>query len=505
MRITNEYNLTLFRRLVELINWATVNERTWNRFHEFGLFLQSHQFDEPLTWGTIRRLRATLLGRKYKPVRSCLKQLGELLLGPEDDEVVEEGARTLGPLVPISALEADVIAVFEKCDLWLRDERKNAPSVRLNQFRTLRDFGRWGAGRGLTALDRVEAAHVDEYLHTLGLKWKCRHCSFTKNVTSRGEAPPAECEHSECRAPYSYEKVIRLVPRSVNAHRARLRVFFGWFKDVEERIEINPAPRAPRRKRRKQRGKRTTKSPVTIQYYDWELIEPIWKDIRDQNMPAEEAMLLHLVLDHAFYPWELQTVRIPSQCRPLALGAEPRESLADVLSLEWQPRELSRNRQSLGRSGEILKLADEPWLRDMVRRFIGERNQKLRDPTNPYLFVGAGRSRPVGPVASEYFRPMIERATARITGRVCTISILGKCSRLLHSEFGGHEGFQHLRELGLSGSQARTYAWATRMRVVPKPANRTRMKNGRPAASLTVPLTDVFGNATGLERQLGKD
>jgi hypothetical protein len=96
---------------------------------------------------------------------------------------------------------------------------------------------------------------------------------------------------------------------------------------------------------------------------------------------------------------------------------------------------------------------------------------------------------------------MIESATARITGRVCTISILGKSSRLLYSEFGGHEGFQHLRELGLNGSHARTYAWRTRVRMVPKPANRPKMKNGRPAASLAVPLIDVFGNATGLEQQ----
>ena len=49
-------------------------------------------------------------------------------------------------------------------------------------------------------------------------------------------------------------------------------------------------------------------------------------------MPAEEAMVLYLLLHHAFLLWELQTVRIPSQCRPLTLGAEPPESLEDTLS-----------------------------------------------------------------------------------------------------------------------------------------------------------------------------
>ncbi len=130
---------------------------------------------------------------------------------------------------------------------------------------------------------------------------------------------------------------------------------------MEEGIEVNPAPPAQRRKRRKQRGRRTRKYPLTIQYYDWEVIDALWKAIEDPDMPAEEAMLLYLLLNHAFYLWELRTVRIPSQCRPIALGVESRESLADVLSLEWQPRELSRGRQFLGRTGAILRLepADE--------------------------------------------------------------------------------------------------------------------------------------------------
>ena len=504
VRITNEYNLTLFRHLAGLINWATVNERTWNRFHEFAVFLQSHQFDGPLTWGSIRELRATLLGKRYAHVRSCLEQLGELLLEPAIDEDVEECEPESKPLVPISSLEADVIAVSKKYDLWVRTERRNTPRASLNHFRTLLRFGRWCATRGLTSLATVEAAHVEEYLHTLGLKWKCRHCSFTKNVTARGEAPPAACEHSECGALHSYEKVIRCVERSVYEYRARLRIFFGWLKDVEEGIEVNPAPPAQRRKRRKQRGRRTRKYPVTIQYYDWEVIDALWKAIEDPDMPAEEAMLLYLLLNHAFYVWELRTVRIPSQCRPIALGVESRESLADVLSLEWQPREFSRGRQSLGRTGAILRLepADEPWLGDLVGRFMRERNQKLRDPNNPYLFVGTSKSLRGGPVSDAYFRHMIESATARITGRVCTVNILGKCSRLLYAEFGGHEGFRHLRELGLTEQHARSYAWAKPVRVVPKQANRIRTKDAKQRRlSLTVPPIDVFGMPTDFGRE----
>ena len=510
IRISDEYNLALFRHLTGLINWKSVNEEDRFQIYDFGRFLQSHKFEEPLSWGSIRKLRTALSGASFRGVRSCLEQLGKLLLDPAKDEDLNEGMGGINPLVPIASLHEDLIAVFKKYDLWLRTERKNTPKSRRNHFDTLGGFWRWCANRGLMSLDMVTATHVEEYLHTLGLKWKCRRCSSTKNLTSRGEVPPTVCENWECRALDSSVKVIRCVERSVDGHRAALRVFFGWLKDVEGGIESNPAPAGQRRKgRTKKRGRRRTrKVKATIQYYDWEVVDALLKDLEDPKMPAEEAMVLYFLLHHAFYLRELQTVQIPSQCRPVALGAAPRESLEDVLRLEWRQRKLSRQRQFHGRTGEMLQvdLAGEPWLRDLVGRFIRERNQKLRDPKNPYLFVGSrGRSR-AGPVGSEYIRSLVESATARITGRVCTADILGKCSRLLYAEFGGHEGFRHLRELGLGDRQAHTYAWAKRVRVVPKPANRNKKKYPRQRKSnLTVPPIDVFGIPTDPGHVLGED
>ena len=351
------------------------------------------------------------------------------------------------------------------------------------------------------SLEGVKAAHVEEYLHILGLKWKCRHCSFTKNLTRRGEVPPTVCENRECRALDSFEKVIRCVQRTVDGHRSALRIFFGWLKNVEDGIELNPAPGAqPSTTEKKKRGlRRTRKATGTIEYYPWEVISALLNSISDPKMPAEEAMVLYLLLHHGFFLWELQTVRIPSQCRPLTLGAEPPESLEDTLLLELCQRELSRNKQFVGRSGEMLRMepADEPWLRDLVGRFIRERNQKLRDPNYPYLFVGVKKSSRDGPVSPQYIRTVVETATARITGRVCTVNILGKCSKVLYAEFGGHEGFQHLRELGLCDSQARSYAWLKRVRVIPKKASEARKGERKEHLRiLTLPPIDVFGIST---------
>lgn len=499
--ISHEYNRTLFSRLTELINWETVDEEERSQLYEFGKFLQSHKFEEPLSWESILKLKADLPAAQFLRVRGCLEQLGELLLGPEKDESWEECINGINPLGPVALLQTDVVAVFKKYNLWLRSERKNNRTSRVHHFVTLGGFWRWCAIGGLMSLKGVKAAHVEEYLHILGLKWKCRYCSFTKNLTRRGEVPPTVCENRECRAPDSFEKVIRCVQGTVNGHRAALRVFFGWLKNVEDGIEVNPAPTPQRRKAEKKRGwRRTRKAAPAIQCYPWEVISALLKSIQDPNMPAEEAMGLYLLLHHACSLWELQTVRIPSPCLPPALGAEPPESLEDTLCLEWRQRELSRNRQFVGRSGEMLRMepTDEPWLRDLVRRFIRERNQKLRDPNYPYLFVGGKKSSHGGPVWGGYIRTLVERATARITGRVCTVNILGKCSKVLYAEFGGHEGFQHLRELGLCDNQARSYSWIKRVKVIPKKASEARKGERKEhLRSLTLPPIDVFGIPTG--------
>lgn len=232
--ITNEYNLTLFRHLTALINWERVNEEDRLRFSDFGKFLQSHQFEGPLSWASILKLNSELSGAKFRCVRSCLEQLGEILLDPAEKETLDESARRSKPLVPIAGFQDDVIALLKEYDLWLRTERTNTPKARSNHFETLAALGAWCGVRGLTLISAAEGAYVEEFLHTLGLKWKCRHCSFTKNLTIRGEAPPNACENIECRALHSYEKVIRCKQSTVRGHRGRLRVFFGWLKDVEK-------------------------------------------------------------------------------------------------------------------------------------------------------------------------------------------------------------------------------------------------------------------------------
>lgn len=284
------------------------------------------------------------------------------------------------------------------------------------------------------------------------------------------------------------------------SHRAALRIFFGWLKDVEHGIEINPAPTPAKSTSGGGRSKkRKRKNPAKIQYYQWDLMDPLFEGIQDPIFPARERMALCLVLHHGFYVRELQIVRIPFECRPLIVGGESPKPLERVLRLMWQPRDVSRNRQFLGRTGDAFEMepADEPWFPELIKTFMHERSHILRDLDNPYLFVGTHKNDPREPLCRGYFYNLVQRATARITGRVCNPSILAKSCRLIHSEFGGYAGWRHLRELGLCEAQARSYAWAQRIRVVPKQLNESIIKRINIRSSpLTLPAKDVFGMPT---------
>jgi len=500
--ISNEFNRSLFQKLIETIDWDKVDEEFRRRIFEFGTFLQSHNLEQPLTWSSIRKVCYQLKAHKFRRVRECLEDIGHLLLGLASEQSEDPNA---DPLKRVAWLPAELRLIMEKYDEWLSEERKDVTLTRQGHFFTLSQFWKYCTRRGLTLIADVKAPHVDEFLYTLSVKWKCTRCSYTKSVNTRGESPPNICENSACRAVGLFEKVIRCKKQTVSGHRGMLRIFFGWLHDVEQVIEDNPAPMPNRKQNRKRKSKGGRKRPVTIQYYDWEIISALLNAIEDPNTPAEEAMVLYLIIHHGFFARELMTVRIPAQCRPQVFAGAPAEPLEDVLKLEWTPRQLSRNRQFLGRSAELFKMEpDEAWTKDLATRFMAERNQKLRDVTNPFLFVAPKMRSARGSVTYGYLRQLVQRATSRVTGRACTIGILSKSSRLLYSEFGGYEGVRHLLEMGLCTTQARNYALAQRIRVIPKQAKKSAAFARHRAAKLTVPAIDVFGIPTQFLPELNK-
>jgi len=69
-----------------------------------------------------------------------------------------------------------------------------------------------------------------------------------------------------------------------------LRIFFGWLKEVEHGIQVNPAPSAGKKKKKGRWNAPTHKSPRTIQYYDRDIIDALLNAIEinalEANMPS---------------------------------------------------------------------------------------------------------------------------------------------------------------------------------------------------------------------------
>lgn len=146
--IPSEYNLSLFHRFVELINWEKVTKRVHDRVRRFGNFLQTHKFEGPLTWEAILTSKIDLTGVRLQDVRSCLAQLGDLLIDPAVDETIESTKQRLRPLVAFSQLQGDDVPLMHKYDFWLRTERKATSSVRRNHFERVADLGYGAPGEG---------------------------------------------------------------------------------------------------------------------------------------------------------------------------------------------------------------------------------------------------------------------------------------------------------------------------------------------------------------------
>jgi len=159
LEISNDYNRFLFEKVVATLNWEAVHEEIRRRIFEAGTFLQNHEIEEPLSWGTIRNLISELSGAQYR-VRECLEQLAEQLLEPDADEPNRPDVRVLAL---INSLPTDLRPLARRYDDWLRNERKNTYTVTKNHFLTLRKFWRYGITRGVTCLSAVRSEHVDEF------------------------------------------------------------------------------------------------------------------------------------------------------------------------------------------------------------------------------------------------------------------------------------------------------------------------------------------------------
>jgi hypothetical protein len=131
-------------------------------------------------------------------------------------------------------------------------------------------------------------------------------------------------------------------------------------------------------------------------------------------------------------------------------------------------QEPSLHDQSPGRPGPSERLDfpshAAPWLMPLLRRFEQDRQERVKNPRNHYVFVSQGLARRDGPVSSAFIRTTIQRVSILVVGAICTPNTLRKTTAVYMAD---RSGPGMLRWMGWDEQQAFAYSWASREIILP--------------------------------------
>jgi hypothetical protein len=385
-----------FADLIAAIDWQSVDERTNRRFRAFGKYLQSARLDEPLTWEAIEGAMPPLgpaNRTNLKHVRSCLLDLGHLraaegLLERREEYVARRIVRRL-----IARSPSQVQGYLSGYAEWLL-ELKNTPSTIRYHLVSINPFWWWCEARGITSPSGVSAELFEEYEQFLSWKWVCAECQHTTPFDLYAETEPGPC--GRCRAGDSLRKTRRYSHATVFKDSQALLSFFDW-------AEINGFGPNPV-------NFQAGRPDLTFRHYSPEMIKRLCEYIVSPAADPVEALVLYLIIFHAFSVWELTHALMPGS------GDESDSpGLADAYHLLIPKREASRGNLSPGRPDPQVDFrpSTEHWLKPLLGRYERHRREVLENPNNRHLLVAPGRARHTGPVCREFVRRVVKRGSAR--------------------------------------------------------------------------------------------
>lgn len=449
------YNKILFDLLTTTIDWESVTDKINQRFKAFGQFLQSYQLTQPLTWDAIEEALPELeptKRNKPKYIRACLLELGHLLVALRKLEPREAYIARRNALLPIKRVPEHLQALLYHYTTWLWEQKTKPGNIRIH-LEALGRFWLWGAQRGIKSPEEVQPSLIDTYLLTLYWQWQCSACQQIMDFEPCNRKALKVCTY--CGAVHSLNKIRRYSQNTVRGHRSKLIVFFDWAK-YNRMVVMNPVQR-----------KVAAPSP-NIQHYEPEVIKQLCKYILTPDTDPVEALVLYLIIFHAFSVWELRHAEIPV-IFPLREDI-PSLRLAEAYYLIVPKREPSRGNRSPGRPSIRLDfpLIAQPWLQPLLERFEYQRQQILENPSNQYLLVtlsSAHRNMPAGVV---FIWEVVRRASMCVLGAACNPNTLRKTAGVMLAD---QAGGGVLRWMGWQEHQAFGYTWMPREVVHPKQLN----------------------------------
>ncbi len=462
------YNQVLFELLATTIDWEAVDQHTDRKFRAFGRFLQTQQFNEPVTWEHIEAA-LPFLGptnrNQPKQIRACLLDLGHVLAAKGQLESWETYLARRNALSPIKQAPEAMQVLLHRYTTWLLERRMVPANVR-DHVEALASFWTWCEQRGIRSPEEVQAALVNDYLLTLYWQWHCSACQGMMVFDPGDRKAPRTCAH--CRSIGSLTKEKRYAQNTVRAHRAKLLVFFDWLR-INRMIVINPVQR------------KTPAPAPTIQHYSPEVIKQLCTYITRPDADPIEALTLYLIIFHAFSVWELQHAQLPTvfSLRPDI----PPPRLAEAYYVIVPKPAPSFGDRSPGRPDVRLDFPTNAaaWLKPLLERFEQQREQMVSNPKNRYLLIAPNKARHNTPVGHVFVWKMVRIASTRVLGAACNPTMLRKTAGVM---FADRAGAGVLRWMGWDEQQAFAYTWAAREMIHPQELDGAQGTQLQPGAEL---------------------
>jgi hypothetical protein len=384
-------------------------------------------------------------------VRSCLIEIGHALSADGEIEDYETYKRRHSALFPIERAPDHIRSTLREFGVWLIDQNYSLKTVK-NRMDSMAAFWSWCIQRGVTSPEQVQPQLVSDYHIELCLHWECSKCGHFMDFDSSNREAPQSCAH--CQQTGTLKESTRFSPHTVRNEMVSLHSFFDWAN--HHRRAITQIPR-----------QKIEIPKEVVRHYEDAVMEKLGEYITSPGADPTEALVLYLIIFHAFSISELRHAQMPT------LEAEDGDtlhsSLADAYFVTLKKQEPSRGNHKPNRQGLKVNFNAEAsiWLKPILERFEDARRWRLRDPENHYLLVATGRSQPNGPVAPDFVRRIVRSGSLHALNAICTIEALLNTAVTYFSDEGtGAE----VHKLGWSRQSAFAFKFKQRREVQPQQA-----------------------------------
>jgi integrase len=446
-KFADEYqgpNQSHFGDLLTAIDWNKIEEKTNRRLRAFGKFLQTISLPDPLTWESIQGAMPVIVTDNKVNlihIRSCLLELAHLRV---EQGLLEKREVYLARRI-VMHLAAQAPECFQQSVRmyvnWL-ERLKNSPSTMRYFLVSLNPFFAWCVAHEIQCPSKVSAHIFEEYEQFLSWKWVCEHCHRTLPFDVYAETPMCQ----SCAADDSMRKTRRYAHATIEKDCGALRNFFQW----AEISGLGPNPIST-----------PVRHDYTFRHYSDDVIKGLVEYIFSPSAEPVEALVLYLIIFHAFSMWELIHVLLPS--------AETNDSqvqeLAQAYCVLLPAAEPSRSNLSPGRPELRVEFpaSAATLLKPLLERYERWRLESLVNPNNKFLLVAPGRARHDNPVCREFVRRVVKRGSSRAGVGECNPKRLRATAAILYAD-SGVTGL--LTWLGWSASHGFKFTWNERREVV---------------------------------------